>query len=873
MNVLQKCCFRSMRENRKRTAVTVIGVVLATALITGVACLAVSLQASIVQYEKEQNGDYHYRFTGVVSENLKYFEHNQHVKKVALVETLGYAVLAGSQNPDKPYLYVRAADEEGMRTLALNLCAGRMPENDTELVIGRHIAANGLVRFELGEELTLDVGERMSEGYTLGQANPYEYEAERLETRETKTYTIVGIIDRPNYLAEARTAPGYSVFTYSDRANDPDRSGEAADSSFEVYVTYDDWGLRHVNQVNAGILGVSKDVYDRYLLGRCTAGECERIQAVTDEITENTVLLKWLLFSFSHSTMEIIYAMAGVAVLIIIVTAVFCIRNSFMISLMEKMKLYGRLASVGATTGQRRKIVYYEAAFLGLTGIPLGIASGILASVVLVRAVSGLVRMALDIPFIFGISLPAILVAAALSAVTIFCSALQSARRAAKVSPVSAIRSNDTVKIRGRELRCPAFIDKLFGVGGKVAYKNLKRARVKYRATVASIVVSVAVFIGMTTFVKLGLDTSSLYYNESPYQFQINLYDEDALSKAERIAALDGVLEVAIVRVGFIDVPADSLRFTERYGERLTSDEEHGMVGVVRSLGKDAYERFCRDVGVSAEEAKDKAIVIAEYEEIYRDAENRVHFETEQIARFEPGDVIKETDVSAVSLEVLVQTDKKPFSMEKVNYNTPVFIVSDDWMNDHAQSLRRMSDDLRCEVYLRCENDADMEENMRRNVLETGRYTLSNYAASYRSERSAFLVIAIFLYGFITVVALIGVTNIFNTVTTNMELRAPEFAMLRAVGMTDREFQRMIWLEGLFYGGKALLIGLPLGVFLSRLFYRALGVGLEMRFRLPFEGMAISVAAVCALLYGIMRYSLNKLERKDLIQIIQNENI
>ena len=132
---------------------------------------------------------------------------------------------------------------------------------------------------------------------------------------------------------------------------------------------------------------------------------------------------------------------------------------------------------------------------------------------------------------------------------------------------------------------------------------------------------------------------------------------------------------------------------------------------------------------------------------------------------------------------------------------------------------------------------------------------------------------AIFLYGFILVVALIGITNIFNTITTNMELRAPEFAMLKSIGMTRKEFRRMIWLEGMFYGGKALLIGIPLGIMLSACFNRALGEGLVTAFRFPWLGTVTAVAAVILLLYVIMRYSMGKINRKNIIETIQNENI
>ncbi|MDE5951643.1 MAG: FtsX-like permease family protein, partial [Acetatifactor sp.] len=311
-----------------------------------------------------------------------------------------------------------------------------------------------------------------------------------------------------------------------------------------------------------------------------------------------------------------IYAMSAIAILVIILTSVFCIRNSFTISLTEKMKLYGRLASVGTTAKQQRKIVYYEAAFLGLVGIPLGILSGVLASVILVRSVSSLMEDASDIPLVFGISWAAVILSVILASVTIFFSAWQSARRAAKISPISAIRANATVKIRRRELRCPRWIPGLFGIGGKVAYKNLRRARVKYRTTVISIVVGVAVFIGMTTFMHVVKHTSDIYYKDMPYQLRVMCYDSDSYEKMLAVAQMEGVKEAEVVRTGYFVAPGQSLPLTEDYLELYgftDKTEEHIRV---YSLGEEAYARYCRRVGVPV--SQDQAIVLAEYEYISR---------------------------------------------------------------------------------------------------------------------------------------------------------------------------------------------------------------------------------------------------------------
>lgn len=937
MNVLKRCCFRSMKENRKRTAVTVIGVILATALITGVACLAVSFRVSLIEYEKVQNGDYHYLFSGVKAQDIKYYAENANIERVGLIREEGYAVLEGSENPDKPYLFLRAIDREGIRSISLQLSQGRMPENDSEIVIGRHIQYNGMVNLKVGDVLDLEICRRVSDGYELARTNPYSYEEESLVPLYKKTYTIVGIVERPNLDAESREAPGYSVFTYLDPdslkpdATDPGtqegslvpgtQNGSLAPGTLELYASFTDRGLKQAPKVIAGILGVQEEVFQRYIGGLYyTDDDMAQIQKAVRGIKENYWLLKWVRFSFSDGMMNMIYSMSAIALGVIVVTSVFCIRNSFMISLTEKLKLYGRLASVGTTSKQQRKIIYYEAGFLGTVGIPLGVISGILATFILVRVTGGLMEDAIEIPLVFGISGIAVAGAAVLAAVTVYLSASKAARLAAKISPINAIRGNDMVKAGRKGLKSPGYIDKLFGMGGRIAYKNLKRARVKYRTTVISIVVSVAVFIGLTAFMQLMGVATGVYYEELEYQIRVNLTLEGAYEGALCAASQEGIGAVDIVRAGTVLVDSGKVPYTAEYQKYYPMEDEYSDEYSIKeqetvevlSLGESGYAAFCKKVGVSVEEAQDKAIVVADFEKTYYDeAQRKIVTREGEIAAYRPGDVIEifrredETgddgvsgenagqegaaqgsdaaqdagvsrtdgkEAESIRLEVLAQTDKKPMSMSGNSYEHIRLVVSDRWLEEHG--FAGEANDRFVTLTVQC-SDAGAVEEAIRGALQAGgwHYVLGNHEADYKSDRAMNLIVSIFLYGFITVVALIGVTNIFNTITTNMELRAPEFAMLRSVGMTGKEFRRMIWLEGFFYGGKALLIGIPLGIVLSLGFHRALGEGIITDFVMPWKGIAIASVAVAALLWFIMRFSMAKINRRNIIDTIQNENI
>ena len=831
MNVLKRCCYRSMKENRKRTVVTIIGVILATALITALACLVVSFRVSLIAHEKEQNGDFHYHFLNVKQEYLKYFENNRQIEKYALTEKLGYAYLEGCQNPDKPYLYVMAMDEDAEAALSLKLAAGRMPENGSEIVVGRHVISNGLVEVRVGDRLTLSLGERITDdGYVLSQWEAYHVEEEAFQPGTEKTFTVVGVIERPGTGVEPVTAPGYSAFT---RLEHLDPAAEA-----DVYATYTKQGLRHRDQVTAGILGVSQELYLRWKEGLwdCTEQELEQIQTVASSVQENYWLLKWELMLFSDGMMRMIYAMSAVAAAVIIVTGIFCIRGSFAISLTEKMRLYGRLASVGTT------------------------------AVILVKGVGTLVRDALSFKLIFGTSLPMILLAAILATVTVFLSARGSARQAARISPISAIRANDTVKL-GKRVRCPGWIGRLFGIGGKIAYKNLKRARVKYRTTVVSIVVSVAIFIGMTTFVDLISLAVGTRFGDIPYQMQISIFQWDFYDDAVAIAEMDGVEEGEVVRKASLAVEKSRIPYTAEWLGEYTEENAGEDRITVCSLGEKAYARYCKEAGVSVEEARGKALVIADYH-LENMVDGKTYIEEGNIAEFRPGDILRGIGESAgTDIEVLKQTTVRPMHLSDSAYRM-ILIVDEEFM-DSAPGLQRYDN---IEVYLKCQ-DPDRLEQRIRSEAQLQYFTLTNYSTIQRNEHSMLLIVAIFLYGFLTVVALIGITNVFNTVTTNMELRAQEFAMLRSVGMTGREFRRMIWLEGAFYGGRALCIGIPAGLLISLLFHRGFGIRFVMDYRVPWMGIVLSVAAVAMLLYVIMRYSMAKINRRNIIDTIRNENI
>ncbi len=875
MELLNRLTIKNLKLNKKRTIVTIIGIILSTALITGVATLVSSFQKSIVEYEIRQVGNYHYQFMNVPKEELKYIENNRNVEKFYMTQNIGYSKLEGIQNENKPYLYLIGFSQEAIDNLKVNLLEGRFPKNENEIVISKHIQTNGKVDLRIGDEITLDIGRRMSDEKELKQTNPYnalkysrndfdedltEEEIEKkLEERVeeelvkefTKTYKVVGIMERPSRELESYSAPGYTIITllkdYVEGRN------------LNVYTRYKN--LDKADETTAQILGIEENELRTLSM--------EEYNNLKYEFDRNTSLIRWENLEFNNGTLTMLYSVASLVIIIIIVTSVFCIRNSFEISITEKIKQYGMLASIGATSKQIRKNVLYEALILAIIGIPIGILSGLGAIFILLKVITSILGDGLaDMKLIFATNMMSILIAIVLSGVTIYLSARKSARKASKISPIEAIRSNQDIKIKSKKLKSPKFIKKIFGIGGDIAYKNLKRNNKKYRTTVISIVVSVSIFIAMSSFMGYAFKASSIYYKD--YKYNIVLSTQNDSVNFEEIAQNPEVKSYSLIR----DLLVSSKDMLNHYSNDYTSiykPDSENLVEVsflIKSVGKEEYQRYIKELNLNYDDVKDKGILLDEQME-YIEVNGESSYRVFRTYDYKKGDIINLTTNSGnreINIEIAAITSKRPKGLESNYFMSGIMIVSDEFIDEYSEN---MSDSVN--MYIDAKNPDNLQQYVKKEYATN--IDVYNADAEVRQQRSMWIVIAIFLYGFITVISLIGVTNIFNTITTNMELRQKEFANLKSIGMTKKEFNRMIRLESIFYGFKSLIIGVPIGIFLSYMMYKAFAENADMGYILPKSGILIAIVAVIILINGIMRYSLNKINKQNIIETIRKNNI
>lgn len=949
MNLMKTLTLKNLKLNRKRTIVTIVGIILATALLSALVTLVSSFQYSMIEYQKQKGGDFHVKFSNVKMSELSEFKNNRNIESTFETMGMGFAKLDGCKNEDKPYAYVMATDEAGFEKGCFNLIEGRMAKNEDEIVIPRHLKTNGRIDIKVGDEITLDIGKRYDSNTesVIWENIAYEHEAETLTDTVTKRYKVVGIMERPGYGMEDYSAAGYTFVTYSDELAAIDNGTKSevneADTTLTVYSRYTQKALRNKDAVTADIIGVDEKLFEKSNNSsvEMSAEESDRflkeMENAKYDIYINRFLISYECVFPIDGTFKALFTVAAVVALIIILTSVYCIKNSFNISITEKIRQYGMLASVGATRRQIKSSVKTEAAMLGVVGIPVGTMSGILASFILVKVVNALSAGWLNFALSFHTSLPALILAVILSIATIYFSATGSARRAAKVTPLEAIRNTKEIKIKSAKLKTPAIIGRIWGIGGVISYKNIKRNKKKYRTTVTSIVICSVTFIVISYFMSMAFSVVGMSYASVDYNIGINMSckkDLDIEKLSELLSGIEGAKDYLVGAGYYFDV--DKPEYTKEYGEycgQLYDDREDvSQEFFITVLNDKSYDKYASDAGVKNADTgailvnkctfdvynEKSSKYVKEEMELYKykagdtiecgynvyddassddnaaegdtesstDDNNAVEGDTESGTEDNSGYVDEETINNGVRKTVDVTiagvTDKVPTGYKGYGNTTLLFMNQKGfeslWADGKSGNELKPGNAI-YSAYVVAENADEYQDTLEKETEENPEYSqisfyVSNMDKQMRDEKSLFTLLGVFAYGLIVVIALIGITNIINTLSTGMELRSREFATLRSIGMTDKQFAGMVRLESVFISVKALVIGVPLGILISYLLCVMMNrMDDAIIYEPPYKAIILCIVVVIMLIYAIMKLSMTKLRHNNIIETIKNENL
>jgi len=849
MSILNRLTIKNLRLNKKRTIVTIIGIILSTALMVGIGLLFSSFQDLMIRdtigysgkYEAKYNDVDLIKLNDIKNKNFTYFYE----------KPIGFSKIESS-NEYKPYMYITSVNKEYFNEL--KLVDGSFPKNENEVVISNHVITNGGLNYKVGDIVTFTYGSRNIDG-DITLANSELVDGEFLTNEGTHTYKIVGIVDRSNF--ESYSASGYTAFTLdvnSDKGN------------ANLYVMFNK---------NKKIIKQSEEL----------AKELN----YDGDINYNSTLLAL----YGESTYgNVMSSMGGMMIIMLSLVSIGCIiviYNSFAISVMERKKEFGLLSSIGATKRQLSHTVFFEAVVVGVIGIILGILGAYIGIGCVILIINNLISDMLEYKLHLVTNPLFIIIPVIFMIIVIGVSAFIPSRRASKVSPIEAIRQNDDIKINKKKIRTSKLVLKLFGIEGEIALKNIKRNKKKYKVTIVSLFISIVLFISFSSYMNYTLNTASSVMGEVPYDYQISYFgddpnnDKEALDKINEIVKSSDVKEYVSYSVSNLSI-IGNYTYSDEYldfyksaygddGIKALNNLKYQYISIY-ILDDNSYNKYKKLIGID----NDSVILLNKFKGVSYGNNKRVNYDIPvinngniniKICNFDNDEDVDTTKYCNKNIDNIFVTNKSFDLIEEFSYMDDFKLIVNKKLYDSISDSSTH--------YTQFNIISDNTNNIDKLTKDLDKYSNVNYTnikEAMKQTNNLILVVKILMYGFISLVTLIGVTSVFNTISTSMALRKREFAVLRSIGLTNRGFNKILFFESLFFGMKSLIFAIPVSIGVTVLIHYALADMMSIStIIIPWKYIIISIVSVFVIVLLTMMYSTSKIKKHNIIEQIREENI
>ena len=908
MNIMQKLTLRQMLMNKRRTIVTIIGIMFSVALITAVSTFMGSFRDVFRQATIVEKGNWQVQYLDVSKEDVGKIAEDGNTKTYAALYERGIVKL-DSETATYPFVMNQQMNPEGFAQQNVTLLEGRMPQTPSEVVISKTLAEDFPDQFSVGKTVSWEFGKRIAnqtegeesqtEERTLGWMSSYLGEnGETFVPTGTEEMTIVGIVDAPIY--EPSYSASYATFSALDLNALPQNA------HLEVLV---------------GVKDLDKSIYSR------SESLLETLSS-TAGMSYNTQLLLYSGVSNNDVVLTTLGLIVGIVILIVVISSIALIYNSFAISISERSVNFGMLSGFGATARQKRHSVLFEALILSGIGIPLGLGLGFAGMGVTLAIVNPMFKNFLNIADSQQVTLHlvvspiALIAAVVISLLMIFLSAWIPARRASRITPIDAIRKSKDVKLTSKEIKTPKIVRKIFGFEAEMALKNLKRNKKRYRITIVSLVLSLVLFLSASSFGHYMTYTYDITLSTINYDINANIsltkdnYEQEkqvGQKILDEMKQVSGIQEQTSYFFKDLTMEVDSSMVAPIIQDYWNQQGKHNLDTLsfnVSFLGMDAesLKAYAKQVGADYDALTDpsnpQAILINQMDYIKRSQAAKLSFLTKK-----PGETVslynsmREGNKAAdgetpkkdlVDITLASLTDQVPMGVNSMTTSPTdvVMIVSQEVFDEILRKIPDIPDtltgqteddriarsSLNAQFYATSDDDKAVSKKLEK-VLDSYRKqtgvggSVYNISSETESVDQMLLMMNIFVYGFITLISLIGIANIFNTISTGLALRRRESAMLKSIGMSPKSFRKMINFESLFYGMKTVLYGLPIGFGVMGLIYWTLQRNFTMPFTVPWLHLACGVAGIFLVVVLTMLYSSSKLKKENVIDILRNENV
>lgn len=858
MNVVHQLTLRHLKANKRRTLVTICGTIISVAMITAVLIITASFMQTFQQTVKAETGDWQVEFVDVTADQVPKVAQDENTAAYTVAHFEGWVQLKGSADPRRQSMVLTGYTPESFAQLPMTMVEGVYPRNDHELLVSQNFMDTARLDWQIGETISLPKG-----AYFL-QADGTDSYLVRADGRvalaqwqpeETVNYTIVGIAQMSSEM-ESTWQDGYVGLCGLDANALP----AAAPVTIQQKLVKIDSGLYARGETLGADMGAQFVHFNNQLL-------------VYYGVTKDN--------SFRNTMIGVVAILA----LVILVGSVSLIYNAFAISLAERSRMLGMLASVGATKRQKVGSVLFEAFLIGIIAIPLGLLCGYIGIAITFKCLSPALQGILDMDSPIQAILPlwALLGAVIFSAVVLLISAFVPAWRAARISPIEAIRNTQEFKMSSRQVRTSRLTRKLFGFEAELGLKNIKRSRSRYLASLLSLIISVVLFLTAATFTDYM--SHSFEMTQMDLKYDVVFYARP-LDKADRGDIMAAVKEqryadsVSFGQQMFVDAEVpDSLAVPEpEDGPGIYTDENSSRTisVLVTFLDDESLKAFGDQAGIDITPLQDDAlrgIVIQplNVKQAYSFSEVR------QLSK-DQGALTLHTEEGNAELELIGATAERPVFMSGYEEGANIlYVVSslqagDAWQAAHGQEGQ---DGPLLRAWLESRQSTLLYNDLTNlyNQYSGRSMGVTDLKANMEMQKQLQLMMSVFIYGFIALIVLVCAANIFNTISTGVILRTREFAMLRSVGITPGKFNKMVCYESLFYGIKALAYGLPISLLLAVLLHSTLGGTFGFAFYVPGWAYITAVLGVLLLVGATMAYAVRQVKRANLIDGLKNENL
>ncbi|MCH5315105.1 MAG: ABC transporter permease [Eubacterium sp.] len=851
MNIVNKLTLRHIKENKGRTVVTTMGIIVSVAMITAVFVALASFLNLFADIEQVASG---YNVATLTITSQEQYDKLKADDRISDVGVISY--VEGSYQLEKrksDYLgtgEMRSGDEAYLKQIFTGDYEGEIPKNANEIAVEQKLIDKNNLDWKIGDTVNIPLGNRiiLVDGEEITTGGSYT-NGEKFDLSEIGEFKITAILhDNPATVSSTDIVRGYKF--NKDSVSESNRT--------DVTIA--------LKTINHNSLDELNDIVKTY--------------SIEEYEIKYSYLEMFFAYDDGNEMMTPLISMTAFIIAIIIIASVVLIYNAFAMSISERVRYLGMLASVGATKKQKRMSVYFESLILAAIGIPVGFAAGVAGIGITLKALgskiisTGMIMGISDSNVEMKIVVPpyAAIGILAVSVFTIFISSFIPSRKASRVTPIDAIRQRQEIKVKARKLRSSKLVRAIFGYEGELANKNLKRNGRKARVITVSIAMSVILFLSCNYFCDMftrSVDVEGMM----PYQIAVFAdYDkrEKVLEVLSKTDDIDKYYCVSNFYHYFADGGEAKIEQPEYYTDTYKNFADKGCYVYLNAIDDEDFDEFCKANNL-------------DYTQYYTDENKAVVLNN--VSHKENSSKVFSNKMLGTAFDDLyypmqaggfAEYDSDNYICNLNPQNTiSMYIPFSKYVDLKLAEAENNPDVDEADVLYQVGIETDKHKELTERLNELSAQgdlngTVIDYEEEFQVMNTIAFIIQVLVYGFIALISLITVFNIINTISTGIALRKKEFAMLKSVGTTPKGFNKMIMLESAFYGIKAMVFALPISALLAFLMNKAMGMA-----TVPFElnvPLYLAVTAVVFVIIGFtMLYSVNKLRDDSIVETLKED--